>query len=328
MTREEKFIPASFILQQLHDQAPAGPVTLQWLMGRLRQQSFGMIILILAIAAAAPGVSVLAGLLLVPSFQMMIVLSANSHSRWIATRELPTRHVGAVVRRAIPILKYLERAIYPRFATPPGPTGRVVGVVIFVLSIRLLLAPLPLSKKHRPRDLHRVYFADLCRTRRFTPYPGAFAGVPLSRRRDWGNLAPDLQCKNRLDCELSKTRRSHSILDSRRTFVAATSQANCRARRISLNIDVSNREDGSRQKIGAQWKPPKFAATSATASTTCGASCGKAGHNLHRLTVRFRHRRYRWSATEAKISIRPARSHAIKRGRFVTSNSGAIIRVG
>jgi hypothetical protein len=146
MTRDEKFIPASFILQQLHDQAPAGPVTLQWLMGRLRQQSFGMIILILAIAAAAPGVSVLAGLLLlVPSFQMMIGLSELRFPRWIATRELPTRHVGAVVRRAIPILKYLERAIYPRFATPPGPTGRVVGVVIFVLSIRLLLAPLPLS---------------------------------------------------------------------------------------------------------------------------------------------------------------------------------------
>ena len=146
MTREGKFIPASLILQELHDQAPAGPVTLQWVMERLRQQSFGMIILILAIAAAAPGVSVLAGLLLlVPSFQMMIGLSELKFPRWIATRELPTRHVGAVMRRAIPILKYLERAIYPRFATPSGTTRRVVGVVIFVLTIRLLLAPLPLS---------------------------------------------------------------------------------------------------------------------------------------------------------------------------------------
>jgi len=61
MTQEGEFIPASLILQELHDQAPAGPVTLQWLMGRLGQQSFGMIMLILAIAAAAPGVSVLAG---------------------------------------------------------------------------------------------------------------------------------------------------------------------------------------------------------------------------------------------------------------------------
>ena len=146
MTQEGKFIPASLILKELHDQAPASPVTLQWVMERLRQQSFGMIILILAIAAVAPGVSVLAGLLLlVPSFQMMIGLSELKFPRWIATRELPTRHVGAVMRRAIPVLKYLERAIYPRFATPSGTTRRVVGVVIFVLTIRLLLAPLPLS---------------------------------------------------------------------------------------------------------------------------------------------------------------------------------------
>ena len=146
MTQEGEFIPASLILQELQDQAPAGPVTLQWLMGRLGQQSFGMIMLILAIAAAAPGVSVLAGLLLlVASFQMMIGFSELTFPRWIAMRKLPTRHVGAVMRRAIPILKYLERAIYPRFATPPGTTGRVVGVVIFVLTIRLLLAPLPLS---------------------------------------------------------------------------------------------------------------------------------------------------------------------------------------
>ncbi len=146
MTQEGKFVPASLILQQLHDQVPAGPVTLQWLMGRLREQSFGMIILILAIAAAAPGVSILAGLLLlVPSFQMIIGFSELRFPRWIATRELPTRHVGAVMGRAIPILKYLERVIYPRFATPPGTTRRVVGVIIFVLTIRLLLAPLPLS---------------------------------------------------------------------------------------------------------------------------------------------------------------------------------------
>ena len=227
MTREGKFIPASLILQELHDQAPAGPVTLQWVMERLRQQSFGMIILILAIAAAAPGVSVLAGLLLlVPSFQMMIGLSELKFPRWIATRELPTRHVGAVMRGAIPILKYLERAIYPRFATPSGTTRSVVGVVIFVLTIRLLLAPLPLSN-----ILPAILIADLSRTGRLTPYHGAAGWMPFSHRRNRRNLAADPQCEKQLACELSETRRSHSIFNSRRTFVAAaTNQANCRAR--------------------------------------------------------------------------------------------------
>jgi hypothetical protein len=146
MTQEGMFIPASLILQELRDQAPTGPVTLQWLMGRLRQQSFGMIVLILAIVATAPGISVLAGLLLlVAAFQMMLGLPELRFPGWMATRELPRRPIDAVVRRAIPILVFLERAIYPRLATPPEITRRLVGAVIFILTVRLLLAPLPLS---------------------------------------------------------------------------------------------------------------------------------------------------------------------------------------
>ncbi len=146
MAQNDKFIPASLILQQLHDQAPAGPVTLQWLMERLRHQSFGLIIFILAIAAAVPGISVIAGvLLLVTSFEMMIGFSELTVPSWMAKRKLPTRHVGAVMRRVIPILKCLEKAIHPRLATPPGISRRVVGGIILVLTIRLLLAPLPLS---------------------------------------------------------------------------------------------------------------------------------------------------------------------------------------
>jgi hypothetical protein len=36
------FIPASVILQKLHDEAPAGHVTLDWLMDNLHKQSFGL----------------------------------------------------------------------------------------------------------------------------------------------------------------------------------------------------------------------------------------------------------------------------------------------
>ena len=38
-------VPASVILQKLHDQAPAGHVTLDWLMSSLQKQSFGLITL-------------------------------------------------------------------------------------------------------------------------------------------------------------------------------------------------------------------------------------------------------------------------------------------
>lgn len=139
-------VPASVMLQKVHDQAPAGHVTLEWLMGCLGQQSFGMIVLILAVLAAAPGISVVAGLLLLlPALQMILGRPQPQFPTWIASCKLPTQRMGAVVQRAIPILARLEGMIYPRFPTPPETTKRIVGAFILMLTVRLLLMPIPLS---------------------------------------------------------------------------------------------------------------------------------------------------------------------------------------
>jgi hypothetical protein len=58
---------------------------------------------------------------------------------------LPTKHLGAVVQRAISVLKYLEKVVRPRCPTPPELTKRVVGIFVVLLSARLLLMPVPLS---------------------------------------------------------------------------------------------------------------------------------------------------------------------------------------
>ena len=140
------FIPASAILQKLHDEAPADYFTLDWLMGSLQKQSFGLIMLVLAVVAAAPGISLVGGLLLlIPAFQMIAGRPAPVFPRWIAAHPLPTRHLGAVVERAIPMLRYLEKAIHPRCPTPRGATKRVVGFAVVMLSARLILTPIPFS---------------------------------------------------------------------------------------------------------------------------------------------------------------------------------------
>jgi hypothetical protein len=140
------FTPASVVLQQLHDAAPADQFTLGWLMGRLQKQSFGLIMLLLAIVAVAPGISILGGLLLlIPAFQMIAGRSAPIFPRWIADRPLPTKHLGTVMVRAISVLKYLENVVRPRFPTPPELTKRVVGIFVVLPSARLLLMPIPLS---------------------------------------------------------------------------------------------------------------------------------------------------------------------------------------
>ena len=140
------FIPASAILQKLHDEAPAGHFTLDWLMGSLQKQSFGLIMLVLAIVAAAPGISLVGGLLLlIPAFQMIAGRPTPVFPRWIADRPLPTHHLGAVVERAIPVLRYLEKAIHPRCPMPRGATKRTIGFAVVMLSARLILTPIPFS---------------------------------------------------------------------------------------------------------------------------------------------------------------------------------------
>jgi len=120
--------PASAVLQGLLDDAPADQFTLVWLLGHLHRRSFGLIMLLLALFAMLPGISYAAGLLLaVPALEMIAGCVAPVFPRRIATRPLPTRHLARTVRRAIPVLRYLERAIHPRWHTPSGVTKRVVG---------------------------------------------------------------------------------------------------------------------------------------------------------------------------------------------------------
>src|SRR4029077_17207460 len=140
------FILTSVLLQRLHDEAPAGYFTLGWLMGSLRRRSFGIIMLLLALVAIAPGISIVAGLLLmIPAFQMLAGQPAPAFPRRIAAHPFPTRHLAALVQRAVPVLRYLEKMIHPRWPTPFEATKRLVGAVIVTLDATLLFTPVPLS---------------------------------------------------------------------------------------------------------------------------------------------------------------------------------------
>jgi hypothetical protein len=140
------FIHTSVVLQRLYDAAPMDHFTLGWVMTSLRKRSFGMIMLLLSLAAVVPGVSIVAGLLLmIPAFQMTAGRSAPLFPRRIANHELPTRHLMAMVRRAVPLLRYLEKMIHPRWHTPLEATKRLVGMVVIILDALIVLAPIPLT---------------------------------------------------------------------------------------------------------------------------------------------------------------------------------------
>jgi hypothetical protein len=139
-------VPTSAVLQRLHDEVPADHFTLGWLTHSLRKRSFGVIMLLFALVAIVPGLSIVAGLLLmIPAFQMIAGKPAPVFPRSIATRSLPTKRLAAVVQRSVPVLRYLEKVVHPRWHTPLEATKRLVGIVVVVLSATLVFIPIPLS---------------------------------------------------------------------------------------------------------------------------------------------------------------------------------------
>ena len=138
--------PTSVVLQRLHDEMPIDYFTLGWLVRSLHKRSFGIIILLLALVAITPGLSILAGLLLmIPAAQMIAGKPAPVFPSRVATRSFPARRLAAVLQRAIPMLGYLERAVHPRWHTSPEATKRLVGAVVVILSATLVFIPIPLS---------------------------------------------------------------------------------------------------------------------------------------------------------------------------------------
>ncbi len=137
--------PTSVVLHDLLGDAPAERVTLGWLLGRLGGRSFGVVLLLLGLLGLLPGVSALAGVMLtVPACQMILARPGPVFPRRVAARQFETRRLASVIRRTVPVLRFMERLIRPRWPTPFEATKRVVGCVILLLGVSLL-APIPLS---------------------------------------------------------------------------------------------------------------------------------------------------------------------------------------
>ena len=133
------------VLDDLLGREAPEQVTLGWLMGGLGDRSFGVVLLVLALLGLLPGVSAVAGvLLMVPAFQMVLARPGPVFPRRVAARRFEAERLARVVRRVVPVLRWLERFIRPRWATPFEATKRVVGGVVLLLAASLL-APVPLS---------------------------------------------------------------------------------------------------------------------------------------------------------------------------------------
>ena len=157
---ESTHIPTSLVLQGLLDDAPADHFTLDWLISSLPERSFGIIMLLLGVLAMVPVGSIVPGLLLaILAAQMTVGRQGPVFPRRVAGHPLPTRHLVRMGRQPIMVLKHLERVVRPRWPTPFGATKRLIGVIVFLLTCLILLAPVPLTNVPPAADIALISLA-------------------------------------------------------------------------------------------------------------------------------------------------------------------------
>jgi hypothetical protein len=138
--------PSSRVLQELISQAPAEYVTIGWLTSTLQRHSFGIIMLCLGLLATTPvGSSVPGFVLAAMAVQLIVGRAEPVLPHFIMARRLPTTQLLRLGCRAIHVLKYLEKAVHPRWPMTFGLVKPAVGVIILLLAVVLLLTPMPLS---------------------------------------------------------------------------------------------------------------------------------------------------------------------------------------
>jgi hypothetical protein len=137
------YVPTSTILERLLLDAPSDYVSFGWILERLEERSFGLLMFLLAVIALVPGLSTFIGILLaIPAYQMIVARHSPALPRFATRRRLATPRFAQVVRRIAPLLRRTEKLIRPRWPTPFKTTKRVVGVTILLLGVTLI-SPVP-----------------------------------------------------------------------------------------------------------------------------------------------------------------------------------------
>jgi hypothetical protein len=138
--------PSSRVLEEVIRQAPAEYVTIGWLTSTLHRHSFGIIMLSLGLLATTPvGSTVPALILAIMAVQLITGRAEPVFPQFVMTRRLPTKQLLWLCDRAIHVLKYLEKAVHPRWPMTFEMAKRAVGVIVLLLTAVLLLMPVPLS---------------------------------------------------------------------------------------------------------------------------------------------------------------------------------------
>ncbi len=139
----------SDLLQLLSSTWPQERVSLGDVTRLLGDRGYGVLMLVLALPGAVPGISSIAAIpLALVAVQLAIGLPRPWLPRFLAKRSLARTDFARMVERVAPHLTRIERLLRPRLPALTGPIGeRVMGVLCLVLALLLtipILVNLPL----------------------------------------------------------------------------------------------------------------------------------------------------------------------------------------
>jgi hypothetical protein len=147
-TKPEKVqqVHTSALLQDLIASATEDHFTLEWLSENLPKNSFGVIILFLGLISLLPVISVISRILLM-GLALQIIWGNPSpvFPKRLMQRRLPSRYLSRLDRHAIPALRYLEKAVRPRWPGFLSAARRFTAFIAFLLIFLSLIVPFPFA---------------------------------------------------------------------------------------------------------------------------------------------------------------------------------------
>ena len=129
-------VHTSDLVARLMKEAPEDKVDLDWLLHHLRHRSFGLLLLILALAIPIPGLGIISSFLIAfPAVEMMLGRHRPALPGFLVKRAISTQHFTKWAERSLPLLRFVETFSRSRWHTPVEATKRAVGLIIFLLAM-------------------------------------------------------------------------------------------------------------------------------------------------------------------------------------------------
>ena len=136
----------SALLKKVLDELTDETIRVGSLLYKLRKRSFGGVFLLLATLSLLPGISIIAGfMIIIPALQMIIGYRAPLLPRFLRERRISVAKIRKLGNKAVPWIEKIEHYIKPRWLGLTSPAMLfLVGITIMMLAI-VITIPLPLS---------------------------------------------------------------------------------------------------------------------------------------------------------------------------------------